>query len=173
MTDRSTALGDITTFVVGAIVNAANTSLTGGGGVDGAIHAAGGPSILEECRAWVAEHGPLPTGAAMITTSGDLPSEHVIHTVGPVFADHTPETAARLLSTCYRNCLDIAARRSISSIAFPNISTGVYGYPKAAAAVIAVTAVEKWIGANGYLDEVVFVCFDEVNHRLYSELVDS
>ncbi len=173
MTALHAELGDITTFEVGAVVNAANPSLMGGGGVDGAIHAAGGPSILEECRAWVAEHGPLPTGEAMITTAGDLPANHVIHTVGPVFADHAPDEAARLLANCYSNSLETAARHSISSIAFPNISTGVYGYPKERAAVIAVTAVEEWIGSNHHLEKVIFVCFDETNHGLYSELVDS
>lgn len=172
MTALYTELGDITTFEVGAVVNAANSSLMGGGGVDGAIHAAGGPSILEECRAWVAEHGPLPTGEAMITTAGDLPANHVIHTVGPVFADHAPDEAARLLANCYANSLEIASRHSISSIAFPNISTGVYGYPKERAAVIAATAVEEWIDSDNHLEKVIFVCFDETNHGLYSDLVD-
>lgn len=173
MTRISTSIGDITTFAVDAVVNAANSLLAGGGGVDGAIHAAGGPSILEECRAWVARNGPLPTGEAMITTAGNLPAHYVIHTVGPIFADHTPEEAARLLANCYRNSLDVAAQQSISSIAFPNISTGVYGYPKDAAAETALVAVREWIEANHIIEELTFVCFDETNHGLYSDLLGS
>lgn len=173
MTNISTSIADITTVEVGAIVNAANPWLAGGGGVDGAIHAAGGPSILDECRAWVTANGPLPTGHAMITTAGDLPADYVIHTVGPIYAQHAPSEAARLLSDCYRNSLELAKGRSIASIAFPNISTGVYGYPKEAAAMIAVATVDEWIGANGAMDEVIFVCFDARNHQLYSALLDS
>lgn len=173
MTTISTALGDITTFEVGAVVNAANSRLVGGGGVDGAIHAAGGPQIFEECAVWVAENGPLPTGEAMITTAGDLPAEHVIHTVGPIFADHSHDEAARLLANCYRNSLGLAARHAIRSIAFPNISTGVYGYPKPEAAEIAVAAVAGWTRSRDDLDEVIFVCFDDANHELYSGMLDS
>ena len=173
MTQISTSLADITAVEVDAIVNAANSRLTGGGGVDGAIHAAGGPSILAECRAWVAKNGLLPTGEAMITTAGRLPARYVIHTVGPVYADHNPDEAERLLAACYRNSLELAARRSIESMAFPNISTGVYGYPKADAAAIAIAAVREWVEANNGVDEVSFVCFDETNHRLYSELLAS
>jgi len=173
MTQISTSRGDITTFEVDAIVNAANSRLRGGGGVDGAIHAAGGPAILEECLAWVAENGPLPTGEAMATGAGALPANQVIHTVGPIFADHAHEAGARLLADCYRNTLALAAQSSISSIAFPNISTGVYGYPKQEAAEIAVSAVRKWCGSHDVPDEIIFVCFDETNHRLYRELLDS
>lgn len=173
MTQISTSIGDITTVEVGAIVNAANSRLRGGGGVDGAIHAAGGPAILEECLAWVAENGPLPTGQAMITTAGDLAADHVIHTVGPVFADHTTDQAARLLADCYRNSLALAVRRTIASIAFPNISTGVYGYPKEAAAQIAVATVRGWCDSNDGPDDVIFICFDATNYRLYRELLDS
>lgn len=171
MTQISTSLTDITTVEVDAIVNAANSRLAGGGGVDGAIHAAGGPSILAECRAWVAENGLLATGEAMITTGGDLPARYVIHTVGPIYADHEPEEAERLLAGCYRNSLDLGAHHSIESIAFPNISTGVYGYPKADAAATAVAAVKEWVEVNDGVDEVTFVCFDEANHRIYSELL--
>ena len=141
--------------------------------MDGAIHAAGGPAILEECLAWVAENGPLPTGQAMITTAGDLAADHVIHTVGPVFADHTTDQAARLLADCYRNSLALAVRRTIASIAFPNISTGVYGYPKEAAAQIAVSTVRDWCDSNDGPDDVIFICFDATNYRLYRELLDS
>lgn len=171
MTQISTSLADITTVEVEAIVNAANSRLAGGGGVDGAIHAAGGGSILAECRSWVAKNGLLPTGEAMITTAGNLPASHVIHTVGPIYTDHEPEEAERLLAACYRNSLDLAARHSVQSIAFPNISTGVYGYPKADAAAVAIAAVKEWVGANDGVQEVSFVCFDETNHRLYSELL--
>lgn len=168
-----TATGDITRFDVDAIVNAANPTLVGGGGVDGAIHAAGGPAILEECQDWVARNGPLPTGQAMITSAGDLPARHVIHTVGPVYSEHSPDDAARLLADCYRNSLDLAAQHSLGSVAFPNISTGVYGYPKEGAAEVAVFAVREWSDSRDGPNEVIFVCFDETNHRLYRELLES
>jgi len=173
MTKISTSIGDITAFEVEAIVNAANSRLAGGGGVDGAIHAAGGPSILEECQSWVTANGRLPTGEVMITTAGSLPARYVIHTVGPVYAEHSPDQAALLLGNCYRNSLEMAARHSIASLAFPNISTGVYGYPKEAAAATAVAAVTEWVDGDGTIDEVIFVCFDEDNHQIYSGLVGS
>lgn len=172
MTEITTATGDITTFEVDAIVNAANSRLRGGGGVDGAIHSAGGPEILEECQEWVRINGPLPTGQAMITTGGDLPAGQVIHTVGPVFAEHSSEEAASLLGDCYRSSLDLAASSSIESVAFPNISTGVYGYPKREAASVAVSAVTEWAICHEVLDRIIFVCFDETNHRLYRELLE-
>ena len=165
--------GDITKIEVDAIVNAANSGLRGGGGVDGAIHAAGGPSIHAECQQWVREHGPLPTGQAMVTGGGELAALHVIHTVGPKYASHVPEESKTLLTDCYQNSLRLAAKTNCRSIAFPNISTGIYGYPKKEAASTAVTAVRNWVSDNDALDRILFVCFDETNYRIYSELLDS
>lgn len=173
MTRISTTEGDITTLAVDAVVNAANPRLAGGGGVDGAIHRAGGPVILEQCQAWVAAHGLLPTGQAMITEAGNLPAGAVIHTVGPIWADHDLEENRRLLASCYENSLDLAAENGCRSVAFPNISTGVYGYPKREAAVVAVRTVEGWMADKGTVDEVVFVCFDAENKSIYSDLVES
>lgn len=173
MTRITLTKGDITKQPVDAIVNAANSRLVGGGGVDGAIHRAGGPSILEECRLWVAENGLLPTGDAMVTGAGDMPARYVIHTVGPVWSDHSEDEARRLLASCYTNSLGLAVERECSTVAFPNISTGVYGFPKQAAAETAVAAVRGWVDATSDLDEVMFVCFDEDNRAIYSELVES
>jgi O-acetyl-ADP-ribose deacetylase (regulator of RNase III) len=173
MTSISATQGDITAFTGHAIVNAANSRLEGGGGVDGAIHRAGGPSILEECRMWIAAHGLLPTGGAMVTGAGNLPCDLVIHTVGPVWANHDEDAAHRLLETCYRNSLALAAERECESIAFPNISTGVYGFPKEPAARTAVSTVRAWVDDNPDLDRIVFICFDEVNLEIYSGFVDS
>lgn len=169
----TTTTGDITRLAFDAIVNAANPALRGGGGVDGAIHAAAGPSIREECQEWVRRHGHLPTGEAMMTTAGDLPARHVIHTVGPVYAQHDPEEASRLLGNCYRNSLRLAAGSDCGSVGFPNISTGVYGYPKEDAAATAVAAVRAWSAGSEGPDEIVFVCFDETNYELYRELLES
>lgn len=173
MTSISATQGDITAFTGDAIVNAANSRLEGGGGVDGAIHRAGGPSILEECRMWIAANGLLPTGEAMVTGAGNLPCDLVIHTVGPVWADHDEDTAHRLLESCYRNSLELAAERECESIAFPNISTGVYGFPKEPAARTAVSTVRAWVDDNPDLDRIVFICFDEANLVIYSGLADS
>src|SRR5690349_9416687 len=132
--------GDITKQKVDAIVNAANSSLMGGGGVDGAIHRAGGPSILEECRKIVSKQGGCATGEAVITTAGNLPAKFVIHTVGPVWnggKNNEPEK----LRNCYRNCLRLAVENNLETIAFPNISTGIYGYPKEEAAGVAIKTV--------------------------------
>ncbi|HEX8325948.1 MAG TPA: O-acetyl-ADP-ribose deacetylase [Hymenobacter sp.] len=151
-----------------AIVNAANSSLLGGGGVDGVIHRAGGPAILEECRQIRARQGGCKTGEAVITTGGKLPAPHVIHTVGPVWnGGHKGEPA--LLASCYRNCLRLAAERSLESVAFPGISTGIYGYPKQEAAAIAVREVRQWLAAHEFPKQVVFVAFDEENRRLYEQ----
>ena len=162
--------GDITRQQVAAIVNAANSSLLGGGGVDGAIHRAGGPAFLEECRHLRERLYPtgLQTGQATTTTGGKLPAQYVIHTVGPVWhggKQHEPE----LLAACYRNCLKIAAGRQLVSVAFPGISTGIYGYPKKEAAAIAVRAVRQWLAAHEWPQTVVFVVFDEENRRLYEQ----
>jgi O-acetyl-ADP-ribose deacetylase (regulator of RNase III) len=171
MTSITTTQGDLTTFAVDAIVNAANPPLAGGGGVDGAIHRAGGPSILEECQRWVSEHGPLPTGEAMITGAGELPARYVIHTVGPVWGRHPEDEAADLLTSCYRNSLDLAVDSACRSVAFPNISTGVYGFPKQLAAETAVGAVRDWMTGDPPFDEVLFVCFDRENLGLYEVLL--
>lgn len=173
MTRITASKGDITARPVDAIVNAANSRLAGGGGVDGAIHRAGGPSILEECRLWVAKNGLLPTGEAMVTGAGDLPARFVIHTVGPIWADHDEKAAQRLLASCYRKSLDLAAARECATVAFPNISTGVYGFPKRLAAETALAAVRDWVGDRSSLEEIIFVCFDDENRTIYSELLES
>lgn len=162
--------GDITKVHADAIVNAANSSLMGGGGVDGAIHRAGGPSIVEECRMIIARQGSCKTGQAVITTAGDLPARFVIHTVGPVW-NGGKKNEASLLAACYRNSLALASQHKLSSIAFPNISTGIYGYPKKDAAEIAVNTVSESLGQDNSICKVFFVCFDEENHQLYQKLI--
>ncbi len=158
--------GDITRQQVAAIVNAANSSLLGGGGVDGAIHRAGGPQILEECRQIRARQGGCKTGEAVITSGGRLPAAHVIHTVGPVWnGGHNGEP--ELLASCYRNSLRLAAEHRLPSVAFPGISTGVYGYPKKEAAAIAMREVRQWLAEHEFPKTVVFVAFDEENRWLY------
>lgn len=155
--------GDITKVKADAIVNAANSSLMGGGGVDGAIHRAGGPAILEACKAIVARQGSCPTGEAVITTAGRLPSQYVIHTVGPVWrGGHQGER--KQLANCYTNSLLLAVEHGCKSIAFPNISTGVYGFPKEAAAQIAVQTVRDFLGQHSSIEQVLLVCFDEENY---------
>lgn len=172
MTRLEAIEADITTIEVDVIVNAANSSLMGGGGVDGAIHAAGGPAILEECKVIVARRGPLPTGEAVITTAGNLPALHVIHTVGPVWGTVPDEEALDLLASCYRNSLDVAREAYARSIAFPGISTGVYRFPRPLAAETAVQTVRKWVdGSPDALDQVLFVSFDQQNLTLYQELL--
>lgn len=157
--------GDITKVAVDAIVNAANSSLMGGGGVDGAIHRTGGPAVLQECKEIVRRQGGCPTGEAVITTAGNLPAKHVIHTVGPVWHGGTHGEAEQL-ARCYRNSLLLAEEHSCSSVAFPNISTGVYGYPKAKAAEIAVKAVKVFAARASKIQRVIFVCFDDENYEL-------
>ena len=153
--------GDLTREDADAIVNAANASLLGGGGVDGAIHRAGGPGILEACRALRAARYPkgLPTGEAVITTAGRMPSRHVIHTVGPVYGEHGGNEA-RLLAACYENSIALAAEHALETIAFPAISTGVYGYPKEEAAAVALAAVERALARHAGIREVRLVFFD-------------
>lgn len=162
--------GDITKVTVDAIVNAANTSLLGGGGVDGAIHRAGGPEILDECRAIRARQGGCKVGEAVITKAGRLPAKYVIHAVGPVW-NGGGETQEALLADAYRNSLTLALAHGLRSIAFPNISTGIYRFPKELAARIAVDTVRDFIAHNTGIEEVVFVCFDEENARIYRELL--
>jgi O-acetyl-ADP-ribose deacetylase (regulator of RNase III) len=163
---------DITTLEVDVIVNAANSSLMGGGGVDGAIHRAGGPAIREECKVIVARHGSLPTGQAVITTAGKMQARHVVHTVGPVWGQVPEQEAIDLLASCYQASLDLAREASASSVAFPNISTGIYGFPKPAAAKTAVAAVQDWVaGGRGSVESITFVCFDRENLRLYRDLL--
>lgn len=160
--------GDITKTEVDAIVNAANRSLLGGGGVDGAIHRAGGKEILEECKKIVAKQGGCETGEAVITTAGNLPAKYVIHTVGPIWGDGFEDEK---LANCYTNSLKLAIKNNCKSIAFPNISTGVYSFPKDRAAKIAVEATKEFLAQNQTLEEVVFVCFDEENFQLVKEQV--
>ena len=162
--------GDITRLNTDAIVNAANSSLLSGGGVDGAIHRAGGPEVLEACRHLRAGHygKGLPTGEAVITTGGRLPARHVIHTVGPVWNGGQQQQPV-LLANCYRNCLRLAAENQLSSVAFPGISTGIYGYPKAEAAAIAVREVRDFLAQHELPREVVLVTFDEASFRLYEQ----
>ena len=153
-------VGDITRQEVDAIVNAANSSLLGGGGVDGAIHRAGGPAILAACREIRATTHPngLPTGEAVITTGGNLPARHVIHTVGPIYGEHGGDEA-RLLAACYESSLALAARHVLRTIAFPAISTGVYGYPKAEAKRVALAAIERALARHPDISEVRLVYF--------------
>ena len=158
--------GDITRKRVDAIANAANEGLMGGGGVDGAIHRAGGPAIMAECSAIRAKQGGCPTGQAVITTGGNLPAKHVIHTVGPIWRGGN-SGEAELLASCYRESLRLAVEHNIKTIAFPSISTGVYGYPVAQAAVVALNAVKQFLAAHDGLDEVRFVLFDDATHDAY------
>ena len=160
--------GDITKIKTDAIVNAANSSLMGGGGVDGAIHRAGGPAILEECKKIIAKQRSCKTGDAVITTGGNLPAKFVIHTVGPVWNGGKNNEAEKLAS-CYYNSLKLAVENNLSTIAFPNISTGIYGYPKKEASEIAVKTVTEFLQNDSSIHKVFFVCFDDENYRLYKD----
>ncbi len=160
--------GDITKLTTTAIVNAANSSLLGGGGVDGAIHRAGGPQILAECRAIRARQGGCRPGEAVLTSGGRLPATHVIHTVGPVWQGGQ-RGEPNLLAACYRNCLRIAAEQEMESVAFPGISTGIYGYPKAEAAAVASHEIRQWLATHEWPREVVLVAFDDEARVLYEQ----
>jgi len=162
--------GDITKIDVDAIVNAANSSLLGGGGVDGAIHRAGGPAILEACLKIRAKQGSCPTGEAVITTAGKLPARFVIHTVGPVWQGGQ-KGEPELLANCYRNSLALALENNCKTVAFPNISTGIYGYPKAKAAQVAMQTITPFLDQNPGLEYVILVVFDTENLNLYRKLL--
>jgi len=158
--------GDITHQETEAIGNAANSALAGGGGVDGAIHRAGGPSIMSELKA---KYKGCPTGSAVITGGGNLKAKYVIHAVGPRYSGSAKD--AELLFSAYRKSLELCTQNKISSIAFPSISTGIYGYPKKQAAKIAVTAVIDFLEKISSAQKVYFVCFDEENFQIYQSLV--
>ena len=153
-------VGDITREQVDAVVNAANSTLMGGGGVDGAIHRAGGPEILKECKEVRRTRYPdgLPTGQGVITTAGKMAAKHVIHTVGPVYG-RGGQDKAELLASCYRNSLALAAEKGLKTIAFPAISTGIYGYPLAEAARVSSRAIEQFLAADASIEEVRLVFF--------------
>jgi O-acetyl-ADP-ribose deacetylase (regulator of RNase III) len=162
-------VGDITKIAVDAIVNAANSALAGGGGVDGAIHRAGGAEIMRELSK-IRARGPCPAGSAVATSAGLLPAKYVFHAVGPIYRggnEGEPET----LASCYRTCLDMAAERGLETISFPSISTGVYGYPLSSAAQIALETVLGWLGHHsGRVRLVKLVQYSESDHRKYCEL---
>lgn len=161
--------GDITRIKADAIVNAANSSLLGGGGVDGAIHRAGGPEILEECKQIRNRQGKCNTGEAVVTTAGNLPAKYVIHTVGPVW-DNDEEKCSKLLANCYKNSLKLAESLHVKTVSFPNISIGVYRFPKELAAKIAVQEVSTF--DSQLIENVIFVCFDDENEKIYKALLE-
>ena len=168
-TDRITAVeGDITKQRVDAIVNAANTSLLGGGGVDGAIHHAAGPGLLAECRTL----GGCPTGVARITKGYTLPARWVIHTAGPVWHSGT-HNEDELLAHCYRNCFALAAQHAVRTIAFPAISTGIYGFPLGRATRIAIVETTHFLADNAEIEEVRFVCFGAATYHAYRATIDA
>jgi O-acetyl-ADP-ribose deacetylase len=160
--------GDIIRLQVDAIVNAANSRLAGGGGVDGAIHRAGGPDIMAECR----KIGGCPTGEAVITTGGNLPAKYVIHTVGPVYRNGSPGEA-QLLKNAYANSLKLAETRGVTSIAFPSISTGVYGYPIEEASKIAIGVVAGHLKGETHIEKVVFVLFSGYDFDVYKKNIQA
>lgn len=164
-------LGNITKLKVDAIVNAANTSLLGGGGVDGDIHRVGGKTILEECIEIRRKQGGCKVGEAVITTAGELPAKFVIHTVGPIWRGGT-KNEDQLLANAYRNSLQLAAENNIVSIAFPSISTGVYNFPKERAANIALSTVHDFLKLEHTIKDVFFVCFDEESFDIYDNLLN-
>lgn len=160
--------GDITTIVADAIANAANADLAGGGGVDGAIHQAGGPAIMAELDQIRDEQGGCPTGCAVATTAGKLPAKYVFHAVGPIYRGGQNGEAA-LLASCYRECLRLAEEHGVRRIAFPSISTGVYGYPVSEAAHIAIETVASHLASGGSVETVIFVLFDRNTLQGYKQ----
>lgn len=169
-TRLSLVQGDITKQATDAIVNAANSGLMGGGGVDGAIHRAGGPAIMEECRKIREQIGRLPAGKAVITTGGRLKAKYVIHTVGPVWRGGN-KGEPELLASAYRESLKLAADKGLKSISFPAISTGAYGYPIEAAARIALETTIEFVSQNKALEEIVFVLFDSYSYKVYQDVL--
>ncbi len=163
--------GDITQIAVDAIINAANTSLLGGGGVDGAIHRRGGAAILAECQKIRAKQGGCAVGEAVITTAGNLPAKYVIHTVGPTWFKGEKNEPI-LLENAYRNSFKLADHLGLKTIAFPNISTGIYRFPKQLAAQIAFKVINDELKQSQSVQEVVFVCFDDENFNIYQSLKD-
>ena len=164
--------GDITKEQVDAITNAANEKLAGGGGVDGAIHHAGGPDIMKECDEIRARQGGCPTGQAVITTGGNLPARYVIHTVGPIWRGGNANEPT-LLASCYRESLALALRHGLDAIAFPSISTGIYGYPTPKAAATALNAVKEFAETNQGIEEVRFVLFDDATYQCFKDALSS
>lgn len=162
--------GDITKLEVDAIVNAANSGLTGGGGVDGAIHKAAGPKLMEECLKIRERQDGCPPGEAVITSGGNLKAKFVIHAVGPIW-NGGKESEHEILANAYRNSLILAESNSVDTIAFPNISTGIYGFPKIAAAEIAIREVKEFLKSNANIQSVIFCCFDEENFDIYDQLL--
>lgn len=158
--------GNITTLKVDAIVNAANHTLLGGGGVDGAIHRAAGKELLAECQTL----NGCETGKAKITNGYQLPALYVIHTVGPVY-NGGKNNESKKLASCYKNSLELAAKKGLTTLAFPNISTGVYGYPKQEAAEIAIRTVKQFLEFNTEIEKVIFCVFDDENHTIYKKLL--
>lgn len=161
--------GDITKIHADVIVNAANSSLLGGGGVDGAIHRAGGKQILEGFIQIRNKQGKCNTGEAVITSAGNLPAKYVIHTVGPVW-NGEEDKSSKLLEACYKNSLQLAESLGVKTIAFPNISTGIYKFPKEVAGKIAVETVKKFQSES--IDKVIFVCFDDENEEIYKKILE-
>ncbi len=164
--------GDITTIKCDAIVNAANKHLMPGGGVDGAIHSAGGPEILSGCRKYISRYEELPTGECMLSSAGRLPAKAVIHTVGPKVFGDVSKVDEELLCSAYRNVLHLAVEEGFKTIAFPNISTGIYGFPKGPASVIAFGEVVLFLRQHPMITTVYFVCHDDENYRLYTDLLE-
>ena len=164
--------GDITQQKTDAIVNAANSSLLGGGGVDGAIHRAGGPKILEDCLKIRDKQGECETGEAVVTTGGSLQARYVIHTVGPVWRGGR-SSEPELLANCHRNSLKLAAENGVRTISFPGISTGVYGYPLDKAAPVALKAVIEFLKSEDRFDEVVFVLYNSWTYQAYEDALKS
>jgi len=160
--------GDITRFEGDAVVNAANSSLRGGGGVDGAIHRAAGPLLLEACK----KFDGCPTGDAVLTPGYNLKAQWVIHTVGPIWRGGNHDEAY-LLASCYLKCLSLSFENKFRQVAFPNISTGIYGFPKKEAAQIAINTVTQFLQSHEFPQEVIFVCYDTENYSIYREMLSS